>query len=140
MELTFDPYSWLPPARSSRQGDASFAARLDWPALAARLSAAHAFQRHALRAERAAVLARSSFDQVAREGSFHEPTARLMAGFSAEVFAPPAMLQNDESSLASGEGKVLANVNPTSSGDRKDAVGMVSGVAGSLPSGNRGLK
>ena len=136
MELTFDPYSWLPPARSSRPGEAPTLARPDWQALAARLCAAHAFQRHALRAERTAALARSSLGAATQEGSFHAATAERLAGFS--TAGPPP--QGGGTSLASGEGNVLANVNPTSSGDRKDTTGMVSAVAGPIPSGNRGLK
>lgn len=136
MEMTFDPYSWLPPPRDSSPGHASGITRPEWPALAARLAAAHAFQRHALREERTGALARSSLDTSARPGSFHADTARCLSGFAAASGAA----QGDESSLASGEGRVLANVNPTSSGDRKDTTGMVSTVAGPILSGNRGLK
>lgn len=140
MELTFDPYSWLPPARDSRRGEAQAFTRPDWHALAARLSAAHAFQRHALRAERTAALARSSMGALLPEGSFHAASARLLAAYPLGAPQGVAGGQGDESSLASGEGKLLVNVNPTSSGDRKGTTGMVSTVAGPILSGNRGLK
>jgi hypothetical protein len=135
MELTFDPYSWLPPPRDSSPGHAPGIAHPEWRALAARLAAAHAFQRHALQGERTGAARRSTSGLSPPGGSFHAATAGLLAGFAAPGSAGPG----DETSRASGEGKMLADVNPTSSGDRKDTTGMVFTVAGSLPSGNRGL-
>jgi hypothetical protein len=136
MELTFDPYRWLPPPGLSGSGDAPGMTRPDWLVLAARLAAAHAFQRHALRAGRSGVMARRALDTAMREGSFHGATARVLAGF-----APRGDAQSNGVAGMNSDGeRPLSHVNPTSSADRKDTTGKVSTVAGPLPSGNRGLK
>lgn len=81
-------------------------------------------------------------------GSFHAETARVLAGFAGgQPHREPTGFGNglrgvfsDKAPRAIGEERVLAAVNPTSSGDLKDTSGMVSTVAGPFPSGNRGLK
>lgn len=140
MELTFDPFSWRGPARDSGVGDVLGVNRPDWRALAARLAAAHAFQRHGAQAARTVAGHRAPMDHRLDSGSFHAVTARALARFDNEGAegANPAFY--DEAPRGIGEGRMLAAVNPTSSGDRKDSSGMVSTVAGPFPSGNRGLK
>ncbi|MDE1916317.1 MAG: hypothetical protein KGJ57_11525 [Sphingomonadales bacterium] len=136
MELTFDPYRWLPPPRASGPGDAASTVCPEWPVLAARLAAAHAFQRHALRAGRSAPTVRRVVDTMAEAGSFHAGTARVLSGF----LPVSGVVPYGVAGTISDEGSRLADVNPTSSADRKGPSGKVSTVAGPPYSGNRGLK
>jgi hypothetical protein len=135
MDMTFDPFSWRGPARDSGVGDALGINRPEWRALAARLAAAHAFQRHGAQAARAVAMYGAPMESRMGTGSFHAATARALAGFHGEAGGSTNPDFYDETPRGFGGGKMLAAVNPTSSADRKNTSGIVSIVAGppSLP-------
>ncbi|WP_068088728.1 hypothetical protein [Novosphingobium rosa] len=146
MDMTFDSKTWAELSGDSGLGRRLFPARLDWSELAARLAAAHAFQRHGgVEAELRG--GDGAFMFPPASGSFHEPTARVLAGFNTEsAVGPPGWSETaanrltGNAALGREEGKVSQTVNPTSSADRKNTSGKDMTVAGLFPSGNRGLK
>ena len=140
MDMTFDPFSWREPARDSGVGDALGVSRPEWRALAARLAAAHAFQRHGVQLARIVAGHDAPMESRMGMGSFHAATARALAGHGGLSTDQANPVFYDETPHGFGEGRMLAVVNPTSSGDRKNTSGMVATVAGLSPSGNRGLK
>lgn len=152
MDMTFDSQRW---AAAGLTGDSELGrrlfsggmpARLDWPSLAARLAAAHAFQRHGgLMGE--AAMGEGTFMLRPAACSFHERTARVLATFTSEPSEGPPGWDGAEAKRLTGNaalgrevGKVSHTVNPTSSADRKNTSGNDEAVAGLFPSGNRGLK
>jgi hypothetical protein len=152
MDMTFDSQTW---AAAGLTGDSELGrrlfsggspARLDWPTLAARLAAAHAFQRHGGLAGEAG-MGGGAFMLRPAACSFHEPSARVLAAFtSVSPEEPPGWDEADAKRLTGNAalgreiGKVSHTVNPTSSADRKNTSGNDGTVAGLFPSGNRGLK
>jgi len=156
MDMTFDSQRW---ASAGLTGDsdlgrrlfsAGLPARLDWPTLAARLAAAHAFQRHGgLMGEAglATVGGESAFMLRPAACSFHDGTAKVLAAFTSVASEEPPGWDEADAKLLTGNaalgrelGKVSNTVNPTSSADRKNTSGNDGTVAGLFPSGNRGLK
>ncbi len=146
MDMTFDSKTWVSLTGDSGLGRRLFPARLDWPALAARLAAAHAFQRHGgVEAEIGG--GGGAFMFPSASGSFDESTARVLAGFTVESSAGPPGWGDTAANRLTGNTALRLNVeegsqtvNPTSSGDRKNTSGKDMTVAGHFPSGNRGLK